>query len=112
MEGRATARTALQRQDREHEDQEDRRQLCRAGRAAVGQPDPENAGRERIDAEMLHGAEFVQRLQQGERHAGDDGRPASGRATRHIACAGVQPSVRLTSSEQIDCSRNADRLSR
>ena len=36
---------------------------------------PENAGRERIDAEMLHGRRIRSAPPQRKRHAGDDGRP-------------------------------------
>ena len=66
------------------------------GVAVVGAtPDPEDADRHGVDAEVLHGREVGERLHHHHRGAGRDRRVAtSGSTTRRVGSAGPAPSER------------------
>ena len=71
---RPAARPALERQQREHEQQQDDGDLRGRDRIAHAAPHPEDSGRERVDPEIGDGAVVVQRLHQRQRDAGHDRR--------------------------------------
>ncbi len=72
---RPPARPALDRQQREHEQQQDDGDLRGRDRIAHAAPHPEDPGRERVDPEIGDGAVVVQRLHQRQRDARHDRRP-------------------------------------
>ena len=106
------ARPALGGQHQQDEQHQHRGELRRRDRLAEREPGAVDAGREGVDAEILDGAEIVQRLHQRQRHAAGDRRPGERHGDLEEAAQGPRPSVRLTSSMQVHCSRKAARASR
>ena len=79
---RAAARGALDGEQRRDEHQHDGGELRRAAEVGALHPGGEDAGRQRVDAEVLHGAEIVEAFHDDERDAGRDGRARQRAAPR------------------------------
>ncbi len=74
--------------------------LRRAGKASAIEPGREDRQRQRLHAEIFAGADIVERLEQGKRHADRDGGPRQRQVMRRASRHGRAPSMRAGFGKQ------------